>query len=361
VGHSLDTAAAKALLAAAFAEAEDDVRTGVRVPISPALDDAFACLFGSTTQAFREALVGCTLARALDPEIDIRCPYVNQSERAFSGRSLDERVVNPFLQEREVPCSKGPYLSVLRRNVRFEAETARGLRDRDAFEAMLALIAYLGAAEPDAVHGFLRRLLLEFITLREAASIPLMRVRRLNGDQLEALIAGLLATPSGGLLPMLLTVAGFHAIRQTYGLPWDVQYQGINVADAASGAGGDITIRAGSKVVFVVEVTERPIDRARILSTFNRKIALQSLTDYLFVYSGPGPDEEALATARQLFAQGHEISFLDAQVWLITTLKTLGSEGRTVFVDAFLDLFDRREVSATLKTRWNALIRSVST
>jgi len=48
-------------------------------------------------------LIGCALARLHDDEIDITKPYMNQGDDAFNGRTLDERVVNPFLQENEIP------------------------------------------------------------------------------------------------------------------------------------------------------------------------------------------------------------------------------------------------------------------
>lgn len=86
----------------------------------------------------------------------------------------------------------------------------------------------------------------------------------------------MLTTPSGGLIPVLLAVSAFSAIRDTYLLPWDIRWQGINVADSPSGAGGDITINREGKTVISIEVTERVIDKARVVSTFNTKISPHS-------------------------------------------------------------------------------------
>lgn len=64
-------------------------------------------VFGSKTQAYREVLVGCLLARIGDKTKDVRLPYVKLGPNAFSGRSLDERVVNPFLRANSIPILQG--------------------------------------------------------------------------------------------------------------------------------------------------------------------------------------------------------------------------------------------------------------
>lgn len=129
----IDYHLAHEILLEEFSNAEDDFRAKIQLSVSQNIQDATERLFASSTQAYREAVIGCALARVVDQNIDIRLPYMKQAESAFNGRTLDERVVNPFLRDRRVPCSKGPYLSALRRNVRFVPETAVGLRDKKAY------------------------------------------------------------------------------------------------------------------------------------------------------------------------------------------------------------------------------------
>ena len=59
--------------------------------------------------------------------------------------------------------------------------------------------------------------------------------------------------PSGGRFPVLLTVAMFQTIREAFGLDWEIDWQGIDVADRASEVGGDITIRSGGAATLAVE------------------------------------------------------------------------------------------------------------
>ena len=98
---SIDYTTAAKVLATLFAKAEQVFQAKqsqaqlqtVSAPVREACD----ALFSSSTQSYREVLLGCCLARILNASINIRNPYVNQSEDAFNGRTLDEKVVNPFV------------------------------------------------------------------------------------------------------------------------------------------------------------------------------------------------------------------------------------------------------------------------
>ncbi len=79
---------------------------------------------------------------------------MKQSDDSYNGRSLDENVVNPFLKANEVPCSAGPFLSVFRRNIKFELATERGVKDKEAFRAMLTFIGELNKSDEREVQKF---------------------------------------------------------------------------------------------------------------------------------------------------------------------------------------------------------------
>src|SRR5690606_26294262 len=260
MARQIDYDRARDLLEAQFSLAEEDFRDGISIGVPQDLESSVQTLFTSKTQAYREALVGCCLARLLDDQIDITKPYVNQGDHAYNERTLDERVVNPFLHEHEIPCSKSPFLSALRRNVDFTPDTAKGLRDKVAFEAMLSFIAALKAASDAEALAYLRFLLGAFVRLRDQSKIALSRINRVSIEQYAELIQAMLGTQSGGRLPVLLAVATFEAIKRTYDLPWRIEFQGINVADSQNDAGGDITVFREGAVVLSVEVTERAID-----------------------------------------------------------------------------------------------------
>jgi hypothetical protein len=355
----IDYEEARALLATLFDEAECDFRTEAQPTVTQEVVDIATRLFSSTTQSYREVLLGCGLAKLLDPAINIRHPYMKQGADAFNGRTLDERVVNPFLQEKLIPSSKGPYLASFRRSVKFIAETADGLRDKDGYAALLDYLSALEKANPADIRELVKYLLVRFVLLREGSKIPLSRISRLSLEQYNELVTRLLQVQSGGLIPVLLSVAMLRTIKACYNLTWEISWQGINVADKASGVGGDITVKDNDVIVLAIEVTERPIERARVVSTFNTKIVVGGIEDYLFVYSVAMPAVEARQAARTYFSQGHEINFLKISDWIVNNLGTIGGRCRGKFTEEVLKLFEARDVSSTVKIAWNDIVKAI--
>lgn len=269
-------------------------------------------------------------------------------------------MINPFLHDRMVPCSKGPYLATFRRSVRFVEETRTGLRDKEGYDAFLKMIAALEKAKTEnEILRLLRHMLYKFVELRDSAAVTLSRVQRLSLDQHERVISALLSVQSGGLLPVLLSVAMFRTIKQCFDLDWEIEWQGINVADVAARAGGDITIKRAGSLLLAVEITERVIDRSRIVSAFNTKISPHGIDDYLFFFSASVPTNDARAAAQQYFAQGHDISFLPVKDWLVNCLGTIGHKARSIFTKEFVNLLDNREIPAALKVAWNDRVKDL--
>jgi hypothetical protein len=357
----IDYDAATALVERTFLEVEDDLIRQAEPAIPDEIRDPFGRIFASATQAYREGLMGCAIARIQDKTINIRLPYIKQGPNAYNGRTLDERVVNPFLHAHRVPCSKAPFLSTFRRGIQFDEGTLRGVRDAGGYRAFLALVGYLERTTDDeALTEFIHYLLYKFARLREAADVPLSRLQRISLEQFETLLTSLLATPSGGLLPVVLVVAAFRTIKDYFALDWQIDYQGINVADAATGAGGDITITRGTNVVFAAEVTERPVGRARVAATFNTKIAPQAIEDYLFFVRPETLAEDARQQARQYFAQGHEVNFLEIKNWVLMALATMGRRGRDLFNGHLLAMIDDASVPRAVKVAWNDYIAALT-
>lgn len=321
----------------------------------------FDRIFQSGTQAYREVLVGCVLARLQDKSIDIHKPYINQGPNAYNGRTLDERVVNPIIQERRVPCSRGPFLSAFRRSVGFNRRTREGLRDKEGFDSLLALINYLASKDNDSdLIGFLRYLIFRFLVLRREADIQISHLARISLEQYDALISSLLATPSGGRFPVFLVEASFNAIKDVYNLSWEIICHGINVADSPTGAGGDITIKQDDTILMAVEITERTVDRSRVVSTFNTKIAPQGIEDYLFFIKPSGVENAALRQTRQYFTQGHEVNFLEIKNWILMTLATLGRNGRAFFNQFLVQKLADPDNPPAIKLAWNNAIAEIT-
>lgn len=361
IARRVDYMSARQVLEQEFAAAAAAFRSQQPPDVPPAIAEATTCLLASQTQAYREALVGCAVIRIVDPETDVRYPHLKLAENAFSGRSLDEHVVNPFLREQEIPSSGGPYLSALRRAVSLELPVPQGQRDREAFTQMARFVDMLRNANQEMARLYLQHLLYGFLSLREKARVVLARIRRLSLDQYRDLLQRLLTTPSGGRLPVLLVVAVFQTIQGYFELDWDIEWQEINVSDAARHAGGDVTIKRNGDILMAIEVTERPIDASRVRATFRAKISQYAIDDYVFFFTARAPTDEARAAARQYFAQGHHIGFLSVVDWAIGILGTVGPAGRSLFNEAILALLDRDDMPREIKVAWNRYLEAVVT
>jgi SacI restriction endonuclease len=343
-----------------FARVEEQFLNGHAPALADELVGHFDTVYGSSTQGYREVFLGCILARLNNRSIDIRKPYMKHGENAYNGRTLDERVVNPFLHDRRIPSSRAPFLSTFRRGVQFVEATSIGARDKLAFASFLALVNHVvSESDNQKLLDILRYVLYRFIQLREASHIVLSHLHRISLEQFDSLVSGLLSTPSGGRLPVILVEAAFAAIKGTYDLNWTIEVQGINVADSAGGAGGDITISKEGQIILAVEVTERPVDRTRVIATFHTKIAVVGIADYLFLLTS-SVDEEVLRQARQYFSQGHEINFVEIRSWIVGVLATLGIKGRDIFNQVLLERLDTVDMPPAIKIAWNELIARIT-
>ncbi|HEX7377523.1 MAG TPA: hypothetical protein VF278_10445 [Pirellulales bacterium] len=363
---TVDYDAAAEALRGAFADAETYVLGSSAPPaIDPALGKQCEKLFQSKTQSFREVLVGATICRLLDKRINIRTPYAKHGDTAVSQRVLDERVVNPFLKSNRIPSSKGPYLAVFRRGVDFyrNAEgtgTRGGVRDAEAFDAFDVCLTFLeGTSDNAEIRSFLVFVLYQFVLLREAANVPLARLQRISLEQCHELAIQLMGRRSGGRFPLFLVVAAFTAIKECLNAPWELSWQQINVADSAAGAVGDLELIGDGRIILAGEITERSLDRDRIVSTFTTKIVEAGVTDYLFLVTKP-PADDAKQQCFCYFAQGHEINFVEIASWIHMILATLGTGGRRLFEARMADLLGQPDVPKSLKVDWNDCIAFIA-
>ncbi len=358
----VDSNAARETLEALFTDVQAQLMAQTVPPIAPELARAFDVLFTTSIQSPREALLGCALARLQNRAINIRLPYAGQADSAFNARTLDEDAVNPFLQGRRIPASKGPYLAMFRRDFRFDPSKREGQKNKVLFDAFLNLITALeGMEAEEALRDFIVHLLYRFARLREEAEVPLSRLNRISLEQYDALLQSLLDTNSGGRLPVVIVVATFRTIKDFFGREWVIDFQGINVADRPTGAGGDVTITDGGRILMAAEITERPLERSRVLTTFNTKIAPNGIEDYLFFAPFTTLSPEARQQARQYFAQGNEVNFLEIKGWVLNSLATMGRRGRDLFNGLLMALMNDQAMPRQLKVAWNDYIAALTT
>jgi hypothetical protein len=220
----IDYAIARTTLAELFVATEAEYNERRPIAVEDEVSAASETVFRSASQGYREALLGCAIARLLDATSNIRFPYIQQGDNAYNGRTLDEEVINPLLVEKMIPCSRGPYLSMFRRDFKFIDEKVHGVRDKTSFRACLGYIAFLEQADEQRVEVLIKHLIQRFLELRERENVPIFRIARLSVEQFKVVFDDMLQVPSGGFIPMMFTIAMIKTIKECYRLA------GVNTA-----------------------------------------------------------------------------------------------------------------------------------
>ncbi|MBI4641756.1 MAG: hypothetical protein HY731_13755 [Candidatus Tectomicrobia bacterium] len=245
--------------------------------------------------------------------------------------------------------------------MKFDETTKPGLKDKQGYYAFLDLLGIIEKEKDrEVLLGIFDYVLYRFVLLREQAKIELVKLERISLNQYKHLISKLLAKPSGGFLPFILVLAMVETIVHRFSIPWEVEFQGINVADKASGAGGDITIKEQGETLLTIEVTERPVDAPRVQATFKEKIAATTLLGYVFLVHLERIGDEAKQQAGRYFTQGYDVNFVDIHEWLINTLVTVGVKGRKYFQERVIDHLSGDQIPKALKVVWNEEIENLT-
>ena len=105
-----------------------------------------------------------------------------------------------------------------------------------------------------------------------------------------------------------------------------------------------------------IEVTERPVSQARVVDAFRTKIARAGISDYLFLVHLRLVDDTALLQAKQYFAQGHDVNFVDIVEWVHNALAVVGTSGRNSFNSHLQALLEEPDVPKHLKVAWNSQV-----
>jgi len=109
-----------------------------------------------------------------------------------------------------------------------------------------------------------------------------------------------------------------------------------------------------------IEVTERPVDQARVVSTFRTKIAPAGITDYIFLVNLDLIEDAAIRQAEQYFAQGHEVNFVDIRGWILNCLVTIGQRGRDAFNAHLQEALSAASTPQQIKAAWNSAIAAIT-
>ncbi|MBY0232453.1 MAG: hypothetical protein K2W96_24510 [Gemmataceae bacterium] len=349
------------LLDELFAQAVDEKKADPET-VAPHLDT----LFTTTSRGFREVLLVILLAKLRDPAYDPATDYY-----ACNPRALYEGPIRTALTARRIPRGLSGPLNVTKGARGITAEWAARRRPREAAEAVVAMVAHLTAATPEARREFGVFLCRRF--LLAAAQVAALAVETppesdpcLLFDLCEDVIR---VAPFRGNTPQRIVGYLLEAhLRQTAaGSTVSGHLDDASATSTTSKKPGDICEwSAEGKPLRVYEVTVKRFDEQRIeeaagsIAAWCRE-SVQAIDEVLVLCREEDVPEEIERSEKSGLLYGaaehHGLRFVfaDLMEWIAAALLRLSCEARLWFMEAWSAYVAEPSTALDLKERWKEL------
>lgn len=301
-------------------------------------------------RAVARLVLACALAKAVDPQVDIRKPYTEiAGSGTYSGRTFDERYVTEFILQHALPCNPTTaFLTPALRNINrpLTLDIVLEGRPRELYQAAQQLFDWVESDQLEAM-----TLLTEMIRI-------LLMVRDENRSRMESYLAGLKATRAelplsvedivqiishhlsakgASRLPVLVIAAIYDVIERFLG-ERALDLTAHNAADRQTGAIGDLQI-ALKDDEGIVTAFEMKLKQVTINDV---ELALQKIgqagvrpSNYVFVTTHPiTPEVTTYCQSLYDVTGGIEVAVLDC-ISLLRHFLHLFTRLRGEFIDAY--------------------------
>ncbi len=316
--------------------AENDTKTDLRIDL----------LANSRTVAIRYALVTQLLGKIADPSRSLlTLQLAASSPGAWDARSFATAVVVPWVADNQhvLGTSQEPYASKPLRREHLERNMAN-VRNKEGWSQLVSLLEEFEDADCQGLVQVFRRVLRALVRRLASQTFGYAIPQRISLPAVSTMLSAFLSTSSGGLRPLAVTTALLRTIGAAFGLFSRVEGQGINEADAAGGAPGDVLCYCNGdpkRLCLVVEVKDIELTLAHVqAATRKAKQADVGLANLLFTVPAVRPaDHEAIETlTRREWASGLNVyttgivTLMEAtfmlleEKWRIDLLREIGAE-----------------------------------
>lgn len=329
-------------------------------------DPSIDVLANSGTVAIRYALLTQLLGKIADPSRDILTLQLAASiPGAWDARSFSTAVVVPWVTDNQnvLGTSQEPYASKPLRRERLE-RVMPNVRDKQGWEQLVELLDGLQDADHATLVKAFRRVLNALVRRLAGQSFGYAIPQRISLPAMSKMLTEFLDTPSGGLRPLAVTTALLRTIGEALGLFSRVEGQGINEADVAGGAPGDVVCYCSddpTRICLVVEVKDMDLTLAHVQSSTRKaKQADLGLTSLLFaVPSTRSSDHEAIeALTRREWASGLNVYMTGVVPLMEASFMLLGEAWRVNLVrEIAAELDDRQDQPA--RRSWHDLLINI--
>ena len=330
-------------------------------------DEEIDRFIGSSVVSIRYAFFTQLLGKFADADRDLLClqrgaPETAPAEGRWDPRSFCGRVVVPWVRSNHdvLGRSSDPYVNnPLRRPRLDEGMESLSPRNREEWDA---LVAHLTALQSDgrqtAIEGSLVRCLKSIARRLRAQSVTYPVPRRISLAQLCGLLDQYLYISDGGLRPMIVATALMRTLGEAFSIFTRVESQGLNEADAASGAPGDVScFGADEALVLAVEVKGHNLTYVELGSTILSARAA-GVENILFATPGiaSADTEDIENRIGEEFASGSNVHQISINDLARATFSLLGEDWRVRFIRAICDELDARSTDPVDRVRFAELL-----
>ncbi|MYH59863.1 MAG: restriction endonuclease, SacI family [Boseongicola sp. SB0675_bin_26] len=317
-------------------------------------------LTNSRVKSIRYAIITQLLGKIADPERNLLAlQQRDDGQGSWDARSFAKKVIVPWEADNHgvLGSSSEPYASKpLRRTKLYRGMD--NVRNAGDWEALVEFLEPLESAPSENLHDAFKRVMASLARMLAEQQITYPIPQRIGLPQLMNILEAFLATSSGGLRPLAVATALFRIAGEGFSLFDDVQSQGINEADAASGMPGDIMCRKGGELCLVIEVKDQNLTLADAQSSTRKaKESGAGLTDLLFAVPATrrADDDDIAELFSRNFAAGLNIYVAQIQSLSYHAFALLKEEWRVRFVREICSELDARQEQPARKA-WHDLL-----
>lgn len=286
------------------------------------------------------------------------------SPSAWDARSFCSAVIVPWVADNHDVLGKSPdpYVSNPLRRPRLDQGTDQ-LRDKAEWEALVAFLLPLDSVDQNKLEATFVSCLVSTAKRLADQSFKYQIPARISLSQMLELIRSFVSETSGGLRPLAVTAAMMAVLGRAFSIFTSISSQGLNEADSASGALGDIMcLDSSGNIILAIEVKDRALTLADVRSaTMKAETPVDSLRNLLFVSQGIRSDERDIIfeNIKIAWAAGLNISQIDILDLANSAFSLLKEEWRPTLLKAIGDELDRRGDHAH-RRKWHKLLSNLN-
>ena len=309
----------------------------------------------STTVSIRYAFVTQLLGKVADPTRNLLSLQAGKkgddgayAPGAWNARSFSTEVVVPWVADNHnvLGASAEPYAGKPLRRPRLTPDMP-DVKNRTEWRNLAIFFESLAEADPDEIQGVFRRCLQSLARRLKKQKFQYPLPRRVSMERLSNMLDAFLGEASQGLRPLVVSAALMRVLGKAFSLFSDVQAQGLNEADTASGMPGDIMCYgiSSGKVALVIEVKDHNLRLLDLRASITKvRQSGDKLSSLLFAVPGIREhDREQIETRiEHEWASGLNVYHLDVLTLARTAFTLLDENSRVEFLERVGEELDSR-------------------